>query len=152
MKGLLPPRSPSLGIEMLRHGKLLAHASRLQEAADAYRAALEVLSCSHGASSTMVRGVMEELSEIEAEMRDGAEMAPSTSVGPFGNSPLFLGGDAGRDTVVMVHGEHELPGATHLGHGVYKGGLASAIRAVEEGALPPDRFKFFYKSNRFKNY
>ena len=36
-----------------------------------------------------------------------------------------------------------------LGHGVYKGGLASAIRAVEEVALPPDRFKFFYKSVEF---
>ena len=73
------------------------------------------------------------------EMTEGA-------IPPFAANPIFLGGDAGRDTIVMIHGELELPGAKEVGYGVYQGGVSSAVRAVEEGALPPDRFKFFYKT------
>ena len=73
------------------------------------------------------------------------EMTPG-ALGPFAANPLFLGGDAGKDTMLMVHGEFELPGAKEVGRGVYIGGVANAMRAVEEGALPPDRFKFFFKT------
>lgn len=74
------------------------------------------------------------------------EMVPGSNVGPFSANPLFLGGDAGKDTMLMIHGEGELPGAKHVGKGVYLGGVTNAIRAVEEGALPADRFKFFFKT------
>ena len=68
---------------------------------------------------------------------------------PFAASKVFLGGDAGRDTMVMVHGEDMLPGAEEIGNGAYKGGVNSAVQAVAAGALPADRFKFFYKSVEF---
>lgn len=74
------------------------------------------------------------------------DLAPSAGLGPFAGSNVFLGGDAGRDTLVMVHGEDKLPGAIEVGKGVYKGGVDAAKAAVEAGALPTDRFKFFYKS------
>ena len=73
------------------------------------------------------------------------DMAPG-SLPVFSANKLFLGGDTGRDTMIMIHGEHELPGATEVGCGVYQGGVANAVRAVEKGALPPSRFKFFYKT------
>mmetsp|Transcript_74595 Transcript_74595/g.180316 ORF Transcript_74595/g.180316 Transcript_74595/m.180316 type:complete len:421 (+) Transcript_74595:81-1343(+) len=68
---------------------------------------------------------------------------------PFAASKVFLGGDAGRDTMVMVHGEDMLPGAEEIGNGAYKGGVGSAVKAVAAGALPAERFKFFYKSVEF---
>merc|ERR1719162_429445 len=68
---------------------------------------------------------------------------------PFAASKVFLGGDAGRDTMVMVHGEDMLPGAEEIGNGAYKGGVNSAVQAVAAGALPAERFKFFYKSVEF---
>ena len=74
------------------------------------------------------------------------EMSPGSFSGTFEANPLFLGGDAGKDTMLMIHGEPELPGARPIGRGCYVGGVASAVRAVEEGALPPDRFKFFFKT------
>ena len=67
----------------------------------------------------------------------------------FAASKVFLGGDAGRDTMVMVHGEDLLPGAEPIGNGAYKGGVSSAVKAVAAGALPAERFKFFYKSVEF---
>ena len=73
------------------------------------------------------------------------EMSPG-AIMPFQANTVFLGGDAGRDTMLMIHGESELPGAKEIGRGVYQGGVGSAVRAVEEGALPASRFKFFYKS------
>ena len=76
------------------------------------------------------------------------EMSPG-ALPPFSANAVFLGGDAGKDTMIMIHGEPELPGAREVGRGVYMGGVASAVRAVEEGALPPDRFKFFYKTVEF---
>jgi len=74
------------------------------------------------------------------------DLAPDAKMAPFAANAVFLGGDAGRDTITMVHGEFELPGAVEVGQGVYTGGVDAALRAVTEGALPPDRFKFFYKS------
>ena len=74
------------------------------------------------------------------------EMTAPGALGPLSTNGVFLGGDAGKDTMVMLHGEHELPGARDVGRGVYVGGVSNAARAVAEGALPPDRFKFFYKS------
>ena len=73
------------------------------------------------------------------------DMSPG-AIEPFAANTVFLGGDAGRDTMLMVHGESMLPGATEIGRGVYQGGVESAVSAVEEGALPAERFKFFYKS------
>ena len=35
----------------------------------------------------------------------------------FAASKVFLGGDAGRDTMIMVHGEEMLPGAEEIGNG-----------------------------------
>ena len=73
------------------------------------------------------------------------DMSPG-AIEPFAANTVFLGGDAGRDSMLMVHGESMLPGAKEIGRGVYQGGVESAVLAVEEGALPADRFKFFYKS------
>ena len=74
------------------------------------------------------------------------DLSPGATLEPFTATKVFLGGDVGRDTMVMVHGEEMLPGAEEVGKGAYQGGVASAVKAVAAGALPADRFKFFYKS------
>ena len=65
------------------------------------------------------------------------DLAPSETMEPFVANRVFLGGDAGRDTMVMIHGEEMLPGAEEIGEGVFKGGvtpedLKSAIEASLE--------------------
>lgn len=98
-----------------------------------------VLILEHGGSGT--RGVL--LNHRTPWKVD--DMAPG-ALPDFGANSVFLGGDAGRDTMIMIHGESELPGAQEVGRGVYEGGVSAAVEAVKQGALPSDRFKFFYKT------
>ena len=74
-----------------------------------------------------------------------SDVAPG-SIDAFAENTVFMGGDAGSQSLVMIHGESALPGALEIGRGVYIGGVRAAAEAVEAGALPAERFKFFYKS------
>ena len=68
----------------------------------------------------------------------------------LGENPLFLGGDAGSDTMIMLHGMPLLEGARKLradgDDSLCVGGVRTAVDLVERGELRADKFKFFYKT------
>lgn len=101
-----------------------------------------VLILEHGEEGT--RGIL-----LNHETPWKVEDLSPTATEQFAANKVFLGGDAGRDTMVMIHGESMLPGATEVGRGIYQGGVTSASQAVSKGALPSSRFKFFYKTVEF---
>jgi putative AlgH/UPF0301 family transcriptional regulator len=84
------------------------------------------------------------------------DMTGRPSLGKLDDNPIFLGGDAGRDTMLMVHGLHLVEGATPLGEpgvgialggdALYVGGTANAAELVDAGELQASNFRFFYKS------
>ena len=52
----------------------------------------------------------------------------SPDIGPFKANKLYMGGESGSDTAIMLH-THEMPGASkYIGHGIFLGGLKSAKR------------------------
>ena len=64
----------------------------------------------------------------------------------FGGNAVFLGGERGADTMLMLHSHPEVRGARPVGNGgLMRGGLDDAADRVAGGALPADDFKFFYK-------
>ena len=65
---LYPGGTPVLGLKLYREGKLLAHLERLDEAARVLRRALAVLAASHGADSSLVSALREQLFSVEAEV------------------------------------------------------------------------------------
>lgn len=79
------------------------------------------------------------------DMTGGAE-----AMSAFGANEVFLGGDAGRDTMIMVHGQSLLEGARRLTAEdqapICVGGVQEAAQLVAAGQLQPDKFKFFYKT------
>jgi putative AlgH/UPF0301 family transcriptional regulator len=78
-----------------------------------------------------------------------AEMTPALADN-FGNNPVFLGGDAGSDTMLMLHGLPLLEGARPLRAGdstaLCLGGVGAASELVASGQLLAAKFKFFYKT------
>ena len=67
---------PSVGIERLRHAKLLSNASRLGEAAAEWARALATLRCTHGEGSMLVRAIGDDLAWAESELRRLPEGEP----------------------------------------------------------------------------
>ena len=64
----------------------------------------------------------------------------------FGGNAVFLGGERGADTMLMLHSHPEVHGARPVSNaGLMRGGLDDAADRVAGGALPADDFKFFYK-------
>ena len=66
----------------------------------------------------------------------------------FGQNAVFLGGERGRDTMLMVHSQSDLPGSSPLGP-VHMGGVAAAMQRVASGERSAEDFKFFYKSSEW---
>ena len=69
----------------------------------------------------------------------------------FAENTLFLGGDAGSDTMLMLHGLPLLEGARrlrpdHPDDPLSLGGVKAAVDLVEKGELRREKFKFFYKT------
>ena len=65
------------------------------------------------------------------------------ALGELGENILFLGGDAGRDTMVMLHDLPLLKGARQLGQtNLCLGGVSEAIDLVGSGQLRANKFKF----------
>lgn len=65
---------------------------------------------------------------------------------PFDHNLVFLGGDRGADTMLMLHADASLPGAAPVGAGgLHRGGLSAASARVAAGSAAPSAFKFFYK-------
>jgi len=66
-------------------------------------------------------------------------------MGCFAESPVFRGGGAGPDSVIMLHDCAGVEGAVPVGDsGLYVGGLRHAQELVEAGEARVDRFKFFF--------
>lgn len=79
----------------------------------------------------------------------------SPVVQTFGENPMFLGGDAGRDTMLMLHDLPLLDGARPLNEEAFDpdrpkllsvGGVSAAADLVADGQLRASQFKFFYKT------
>lgn len=73
----------------------------------------------------------------------------------FGENAMFLGGDAGSDTMLMLHELPLLEGARQLNPAKYDpdrpkalciGGVGTAAELVATGVLRASQFKFFYKT------
>lgn len=98
-----------------------------------------VLVLSHGAQGS--RGVTLEM----ATAFNVGEMAASLADSPFAGLPLFRGGSAGKDQILMLHDVEGLRGSQPIGaSGIHVGGLQGAYDAVAQGLLQPERFKFFF--------
>ena len=63
-EALMPPESPSIGIERARLGKLLAHAERLEEAEESWWRARRVLAIAHGDDALLVQRLERDLGEL----------------------------------------------------------------------------------------
>lgn len=65
----------------------------------------------------------------------------------FAESPVYRGGNAGSDTVLMLHARSDLRGAKPVGEsGLYLGGLKHAQELVSSGGADASAFKFFFNS------
>lgn len=70
----------------------------------------------------------------------------SPGIGVFEGNTLYMGGDDGSDTAVML-GKFELAGACkYVGAGIYIGGVKAATDLVKEGGAVPKDFKFFFNT------
>jgi len=73
------------------------------------------------------------------------EMAPSLQGTVLGENPLFRGGSAGNDNVVMLHAFPSLDKSVPVGRtGICIGGIKAALEKVEAGELDPSKFKFIF--------
>ena len=68
----------------------------------------------------------------------------SPGIGCFEANTLFIGGEQGSDTAIML-GKRQLEGACkYVGSGVYLGGMKSAKEKVMNGDGVPKDYKFFF--------
>jgi hypothetical protein len=80
------------------------------------------------------------------------EMTGGGVSGKLASNVLFQGGDAGNDTVMLLHGYGGDSGGIQCGDmigmsGIYQGGLLDAMNLVDEGRVSSDEgFKFFFNN------
>ena len=68
----------------------------------------------------------------------------SPGIGCFEANTLFIGGEQGSDTAIML-GKRQLEGACkYVGSGVYLGGMKSAKEKIMNGDGVPKDYKFFF--------
>lgn len=82
------------------------------------------------------------------------EMSPNV-VGAISNNLLFRGGNSGGDTAMMLHSaggpRGPIPSGEMIGNsGIYEGGIASAMEAVDSGLVDASRCKFFFNYMQFR--
>lgn len=76
------------------------------------------------------------------------EMAPG--MGAFASNALYMGGNDGGDTAIMIHG-FEFGGVSkHIGNGIYLGGMKQARDAVEAFQAAPTDFRFVFNNVRWE--
>jgi len=63
--------------------------------------------------------------------------------GPFGDNPVYFGGDVGDGAVSIVHGNADVKDSLEIRPGLYLGGMESAAQLVEDGQGDAQEFKFF---------
>ncbi len=70
----------------------------------------------------------------------------SPGIGCFETNTLFIGGEQGSDTAIML-GKRQLDGACkYVGSGVYLGGMKSAKEQIMNGDGLPKDYKFFFNN------
>jgi hypothetical protein len=70
------------------------------------------------------------------------EMVPALDL--FDSNLMFVGGEDGGKSVVMIHACGDLEGARPIGSGLFVGGVEAAKAAVLEKRVPAESFKFFF--------
>lgn len=82
------------------------------------------------------------------------EMTGGSVSGKLASNVLFQGGDAGNDTVMLLHCHGDSDSGIQCGEmignsGIYQGGLLDAMKLVDEGRLNEEGFKFFFNHVEF---
>jgi putative AlgH/UPF0301 family transcriptional regulator len=68
----------------------------------------------------------------------------SPGIGVFEGNTLYMGGDNGSDTAIML-GKFDLQGTCkYIGSGIFLGGMRTAADKVRAGEAVPKDFKFFF--------
>eukprot|EP01041_Mallomonas_annulata_P006298 gene6298-12743_t len=68
----------------------------------------------------------------------------SPNIGVFEGNTLYMGGEDGSDTAIMLH-KFDLDGnSKYIGNGIYLGGIRQAREMVTAGKAVPKDFKFFF--------
>ena len=82
------------------------------------------------------------------------EMSPNV-VGSISNNLLFRGGNSGSDNAMLLHSAGGPNGSIQSGEmignsGIYEGGMAAAMDAVDAGQIDASRCKFFFNYMQFR--
>ena len=82
------------------------------------------------------------------------EMSPNV-LGTVSNNLLFRGGNSGEDSAMLLHSAGGQNGHIQSGEmignsGVYEGGIASAMEAVDAGLVDASQCKFFFNYMQFR--
>jgi putative transcriptional regulator len=67
-------------------------------------------------------------------------------MGIFASNKLYMGGNDGADTAIMIHKFDFNGAAKHLGNGVYVGGLRQARELIEAFKATPEDFRFIFNN------
>ena len=74
----------------------------------------------------------------------------SPGIGLFEGNTLYMGGDDGTDTAIML-GKYNLGGSCkYVGSGIYLGGITQAKEKIMKGDAVPKDFKFFFNNVEWK--
>jgi putative AlgH/UPF0301 family transcriptional regulator len=73
----------------------------------------------------------------------------TTALQSFVANTVFLGGERGKDTMIMLHNQPQLAGARQVCDGLWIGGVQAANEAVSCGDNSASQFKFFYKTSEW---
>lgn len=82
------------------------------------------------------------------------EMSPNVQ-GSISNNLLFRGGNSGQDSAMLLHSaggtNGHIPSGEMIGNsGIYEGGIATAMKAVDDGLVNADQCKFFFNYMQFR--
>ena len=80
------------------------------------------------------------------------EMGGGSVHGSLAQNILFRGGDAGNDSAILLHSQGDLIkscGAEIGSSGIYEGGIAESMDAVDDDLVSMDEFKFFFNYMEF---
>lgn len=86
------------------------------------------------------------------ERRTGALMGDlgMSEYGCVAIAPLWLGGQANRNTLTIVHNVDDMASADELGEGLYTGGWDEAAPRLSNSSLAEGRFKFYLGSTNWQ--
>lgn len=75
-------------------------------------------------------------------LRD-VQFTAGEAMGAFAGNKLYMGGDVGEGSVIVVTTSARVDGATEIAAGIRVATVADAAAAVRAGRAAPDEFRFF---------